>query len=140
MDHPNERQNTMKRPANIALAAALAASLVALPATALAKGGGSDGDVRVAGSCTASSAAKMKLSPENGRLEVEFEVDQNRNGVSWNWTLKRAGSTLSAGTAVTVAPSGSFEVRRVVSNAPGTDTIVAVGKGNGETCRVIASI
>lgn len=130
----------MARPANIALVAALAASLVALPATAIAKGGGNDRDVRSTGSCTATSSAKMKLSPENGRIEVEFEVDQNRNGVTWNWSLARAGVSLAGGTAVTIAPSGSFEVRRLVSNTPGTDTIVATATRPGESCTVTASI
>jgi hypothetical protein len=130
----------MARPTNIALVAALAASLVALPATSLAKGGGDDRDVRSVGSCTKQSSVKMKLSPENGRLEVEFEVDQNRNGVNWNWSLVRAGASLGSGAAVTIAPSGSFEVRRLVSNAPGTDTIVAKATRAGETCTVTASI
>ena len=35
---------------------------------------------------------KLKLSPEDGRLEVEIEVDQNRNGVQWTWTLLRGRS------------------------------------------------
>ena len=33
--------------------------------------------------------AKLKLSAENGRIEVEFEVDQNRNGVPWTVVLRR---------------------------------------------------
>ena len=41
--------------------------------TANAKG---DDDVLVRGTCTARSTVKMKASPENGRLEVELEVDQ----------------------------------------------------------------
>ena len=35
---------------------------------------------RVAGTCTDSSRAKLKLKPDDGRVEVEFEVDENRNG------------------------------------------------------------
>lgn len=128
----------MARPTNIALVAALAASLVALPATAVAKGGGND--VRSIGSCTKQSSVKMKLSPENGRTEIEFEVDQNRVGVTWNWSLSRADAPLGKGAAVTLAPSGSFEVRRVVSRG-GTFVATASRSGNpGETCRVIATI
>jgi hypothetical protein len=130
----------MPRAANTALIALLAASVVALPASAIAKGGGGTGDVLKVGSCTASSSAKLKLSPDNGRLEVEFEVDQNRNGVRWNWTMKRAGTKLAGGSAVTKAPSGSFEVRRLVSNRSGTDTIVATATRGRERCTVTASI
>jgi hypothetical protein len=136
----HQEETPMARSTNIALAAALAASLVALPATSLAKGGGNDRDVRSIGSCTKQSSAKLKLSPENGRIEVEFEVDQNRNGVTWNWSLSRSGVSLATGAAVTVAPSGSFEVRRLVPNTPGTDTIVAKATRAGETCTVTASI
>lgn len=130
----------MPRTAPTALAALLAASLVALPAAAVAKGGGNRGDVLKVGSCTASSSAKLKLSPENGRIEVEFEVDQNRNGVGWTWSLKRAGVRLSGGSTVTRAPGGSFTVRRLVSNRAGTDTIVATATRGGEKCTVTASI
>lgn len=122
------------------LVALLAASLLALPAVAGAKGGGGNGDVLKVGSCTASSSAKLKLSPDDGRLEVEMEVDQNRNGVRWTWTFKRAGSRLAGGTAVTKAPSGSFEVRRLVSDRSGRDTIVATATRRGERCTVTASI
>jgi hypothetical protein len=129
----------MIRSTRLALISALSLAVVVLP-TASAKGGGGNGAVLKVGSCTASSSAKLKLSPDNGRLEVEFEVDQNRNGVRWNWTLKRAGAKLAGGTAVTKAPSGSFEVRRLVSNRAGTDTIVATATRSGERCTVTASI
>ena len=67
----------MLRKAHIPLVAA--ALVLAVPAQA---GVRKDGDVIVQGRCTAASTAKLKLSAENGRIEVEFEVDQNRNGVS----------------------------------------------------------
>ena len=68
------------------LTAALAA--LALGSPALAK----DGDILVRGSCTGSSTAKLKLSEDDGRIEVEFEVDQNRNGVAWTVVLERNGA------------------------------------------------
>lgn len=129
----------MARPTRITLIAVLSLAVAALP-TAWAKGGGGNGTVLKVGSCTKSSSAKLKLSPDNGRLEVEFEVDQNRNGVRWSWTFKRGGSKLAGGTAVTKRPSGSFEVRRLVSDRSGTDTIVATATRSGEKCTVTASI
>ena len=60
------------------LVAVLGAALV-LAAAAAAK----DGDVLRAGTCTQASTSKLKLGPEDGAIEVEFEVDQNRNGVRW---------------------------------------------------------
>ncbi len=42
---------------------------------------------------------KLKLSPENGRIEVEFEIDQNINGQIWNVRLKRNGNVFFTGPA-----------------------------------------
>ena len=99
----------------IALAATLAVSgaAVAVAPTASAKGG--PGGVKVNGLCTKSATAKLKLSQDNGRVEVEFEVDQNRNGVPWKVTLKRNGALVASAAAITRAPSGSFSAHRVLS-------------------------
>jgi hypothetical protein len=115
------------------LAAALA--LAAVPA-ASAK----DGDKLVRGVCTQGSTAKLKLSDEDGRIEVELEVDQNRNGVRWQVRLKRNGSVAARTAATTRAPSGSFEVRRVLANSAGVDRISAAATSpSGERCLVRAS-
>src|SRR5688500_10430425 len=74
--------------------------------------GGSTGEVRVTGKCTARSTVKLKAKPRDGRLETELEVDQNRNGVTWNVTISRNSVVAVTTTAATVAPSGSFEVER----------------------------
>jgi len=89
------------------------------------------------GNCSMSSDWKLKVSPDNSRLEVEFEVDQNRNGQLWNVTLKHNGSVFFSGQRTTQAPSGSFSVTRFTANAAGTDTIVgkAVNTKTGEVCR-----
>jgi hypothetical protein len=118
-----------------ALLAALlgALSLGAVPA--LAK----DGDVLVRGACTGASTAKLKLSPENGRIEVEFEVDQSRNGVRWNVVLTRNGVRVASLSRVTRAPSGSFEARRVLANRPGNDVVRAVATRSGERCTARAT-
>jgi len=128
----------MSRFTTAALAVAVAAvtAVVATPG-ALAK----DGDVRIKGTCTTSATSKLKLGAENGRIEVEFEVDQNRNGVSWRVTLHRNGALVGTTTATTRAPSGSFTVRRVVDETAGApDRIVAVATNrSGATCRAAAS-
>ena len=114
----------------------LATTLVAAPMSASAK----DGDVIRRGDCTARSDWKLKLSPENGRIEVEFEVDQNRNGQRWNIRMKRNGNVFWRGARRTQPPSGSFEVRRVTRNGPGTDKIVVRTRNprTGEICRGVA--
>lgn len=142
-----------RRPFALVLSALAAAALL-LPVTAGARqgaddpagddssgGGGGGGGVRVNGTCTRSSTAKLKLSTENGRIEVEWEVDQNRSGVAWAWRLARGGRTLVSGTATTRRPSGSFTVRRLVSNRAGRDTITATARrGTRESCRASATL
>lgn len=128
----------MSRSTTIALAAALAAvtAIVAAPG-AFAK----DGDVRVKGTCTPSAiTSKLKLSEEDGAIEVEFEVDQNRNGVTWQVKLYQNGALVTDTTATTQPPSGSFTVRRVLADTAGPDLIEAVATGPaGATCRAAAS-
>ena len=122
----------------ITLAVTVAVSGAALVAAPLASAKGGD-PVRVRGVCTQSSTAKLKLSPEDSRIEVEFEVDQNRNGVPWKVTLRQNGSLVASTTATTHAPSGSFSLRRVISGAHGTVVAVAT-RSSGERCTARASI
>lgn len=118
--------------------AIIAAGMLSLPATIAAK----SGDVIRTGSCSNRSDWKLKLSPDNGQIEVEFEVDTPRVGQTWNVTLKKNGNTIFSGQRVTKAPSGSFTVRRLTSNPAGTDSFVgrAVNQATGEVCRGTASI
>jgi hypothetical protein len=118
----------------IAVVAAVAL-LVAAPAATAKRG-----DVRVAGSCTGNSTSKLKLSDEDGRIEVEFEVDQNRNGVRWVVRISQNGRLAARRVRVTRAPSGSFEARVVLPNRAGTDVISARGtRASGEVCTARAS-
>jgi len=112
-----------------------ALALLAAPATA------NDADVRVNGSCTGSTSAKIKLSPEDGGIETEFEVDQNRNGVTWKVVLRRNGKVATRAQATTAGRSGSFEIRRVLADGPGSDSISARATSpSGEVCTAQASI
>ena len=112
-----------------------ALALLALGSPALAK----DGDVIVRGTCSAKSTAKLKLSGENGRIEVELEVDQNRNGVPWTVVLTREGTRVAPVVRLARAPSGSFTVRRLIANPAGSDVVRAVATRRGESCRAQAT-
>ena len=119
----------------VAACAVCAAALVGAQATSA-----KDGDVLVRGTCTKASASKLKLSEEDGRIEVEFEVDQNRNGVRWTVVLRRPSTVLLRTTRVTRAPSGSFELRRVVADLVGRDRVsVRATSPSGEVCRATAA-
>ena len=97
-------------------------------------GGGNDGRVIKTGSCTDGTNWKLKVKADNGRLEVEGEVDSNRSGQSWNWKIKDNGSVAARGTATTGGRSGSFSVERRIGNQAGTDTIVFRATHSGEVC------
>ena len=122
----------------ITLAATLAGSSAALAVAPLASAKSGPG-VRVQGTCTGHSTTNIKLKSEDGRIEVEFQVDQNRNGVPWKVTLRRNGSRVASTTATTHAPSGSFSLRRVIASVHGTILAVAT-RSSGERCTAKARI
>lgn len=124
-----------KRTLIIAIATALVA-LVPLAASA----GANDRDVERDGTCTGGTEAEIKLSPENGRIETEFEVDQNRNGVTWRVVLRHNGAVAARTQGTTGGRSGSFEIRRVLANRKGADTVTARAVSpSGEVCTASAS-
>jgi hypothetical protein len=133
---PSAPENDERRPTvfRTPLALALfAAALVAVPA-AFAKGGDHRA-LRIHGTCTQQSTGELKLRREHRRIEVEFEVDQNQNGVPWTVTISRGGAAVTSFTATTRAPSGSFEARRVLRGRLGLDRItVTATSPTGETC------
>jgi hypothetical protein len=95
-----------------------------------------EGDVIRRGACTGSSDWKLKLSEENGRIEVEYEVDQNRAGDTWRVRIRHDGDLVFAGRRITRAPSGSFTVRILQRNRAGDDVFRgrAVNLRTGEVC------
>jgi hypothetical protein len=99
-------------------------------------GGGGNGDVITRGSCSGPTDWKLKVKPDDGRLEVEFEVDSNVNGQSWNVRIKQNGERIFNGTRVTQGPSGSFELKRRPNDTAGTDRFAAraTNPSTGETC------
>lgn len=102
-----------------------------LPASASGGGG-----VQRSGSCTHNAHWQLKAKADNGRIEVEGEVDSNVSGQTWTWRILHNGGVSAHGTAKTQSPSGSFTVRRLLVNAPGTDTIGlrAHNAATGESC------
>jgi hypothetical protein len=129
---------TNLRPRHRTLAAALALGLAG-SAIALAPAASAHGNdaARASGSCATHGSWNLKAKPDDGRLEVEAEVDVNRAGQHWNWTIKRDGAVVRSGSAKTKAPSGSFSVHRSLANTAGTDRITfrAVNHANGNVCR-----
>src|SRR3954469_25930119 len=96
-----------------------AASCLAVSAPAQAKGT----DQIRSNSCSGTSNWKLKVGPEDGRLEVEGQAARTRLGLSWTGLIVHTGSVSAKGTRTPLAPSGSFTVRRTVLNRVDVDSI-----------------
>lgn len=116
----------------IGLATALAVPLVALGPAALAKG--TDPVVK-SGACTGSATWKLKAKHDNGRIEIEFQVDSNRAGQKWRVRLSDNGTRIFRDVRTTQPPSGSFTVHKLTRNRTGPDVIRARAVHGEQVCR-----
>lgn len=108
----------------------------ALPAVSVSPAHAGDDELIRRGACTGAADWKLKAKTDDGGLEVEAEVDSNRNRQVWRWVLRHEGDVIARGRSVTRPPSGSFDVERHTRNTPGTDVFRfrAVRVGAGEVC------
>jgi hypothetical protein len=127
----------MRRSLRVTMVGALTAATLWGGGSAAMAASGNDGDVIAEGNCSLASDWKLKVGPENGRLEVEFEVDSNVVGQTWGVRLLQNGTEIFRGVRQTRAPSGSFEVRRLAVNTAGADTFVGQARNpnTGEVCQ-----
>ena len=102
---------------------ALVTAFVLLVPAGIASAG--QNDVISEGSCADASDWKLKVSPEDGRLEVEFEVDQNVSGDRWRVRIRHDGDLAFRGTRMTHGASGSFTVRIAEIDSAGSDVFRA---------------
>ncbi|ABL83298.1 MULTISPECIES: hypothetical protein [unclassified Nocardioides] len=83
------------------LLATTAAVLLAVPVLAAAPASAAGSDVRRSGSCSGRTDWKIKAGPDDGRIEVEAEIDGNRAGQTWRWKLRHDGDALDSRDAFT---------------------------------------
>lgn len=119
--------------ATLVVAGALAAVPLLTATPALAKHGGSS-VTQARGTCAGGGAWKLKAKHDDGRIEVEYEVDTNRRGQLWHVTLTDNGHWIFAGNRRTGGPSGSFSVRVRPVNRAGVDTVRAHATRSGHSC------
>ena len=129
MNHLNTRTATK------AVTLASAAAVLAVPLAATSAHASDDREVRASRAC-ATGQVKVKAKEDDGRIEVEGEVDTNRRGQTWSWTMRRDGSTVAQGTGTTAGASGSFSVERKIADPAGSDRIVFRAVRGGTTCSV----
>ncbi len=122
----------MKRVMVVFLVAVLALGVLGTAGVASAK----EGRVVKTGSCSDQSTWKLKLTPDNAKIEADFEVDQNVVGDTWKVVMRHNGAVFFRGQRTTEAPSGSFDVSKKVHDAGGVDRFVAkaTNLSTGEVC------
>lgn len=118
---------------SIATTALLATSLSLVAAGAASASDDDDETIR-RGTCSNGASWKIKAKPDDGRIEVEAEIDTNRSGQVWAWVLRHDGSVSARGSSTTNARSGSFEVERKTVDSPGTDSFRFRATRNGVAC------
>lgn len=104
---------------------------------------GKDGrrEVRVAGVCSSGLAAELRLKTDEDGIEVKFEVRHSRADVAWRVALVHERRVVWKGGARTTRENRSFEVRRMLRDLPGRDTVTARAWGpRGLTCRATATL
>ena len=94
------------------LLAVLLAVFALAVATAVPASAGGDREVIRRGSCSGGTDWKYKAKADDGRIEVEYEVDQNRSGDRWRVKLWHDGNRFFRGTRTTGGASGSFDASR----------------------------
>lgn len=113
-------------------------ALLAIPGSPLLQA--KDGDIIRRGQCANGIKTKLKASPENGQIEVEYELDNAAPGELWQVILRKNGRVILR-TRKRTNGVGDLEVRKVTPNGSGADRIDAVAKrsGGGTTCNLSLS-
>ena len=115
-------------------AAVVATGLVACaPLLATAPAHAKDGRVTASGSC-GGPTWKLQAQPDDGRVQIEFELDSNVVGQTWAVKIADNGTSVFSGSRRTTAPSGSFSVEVRTANRTGNDVITAGATRGAKTC------
>ena len=119
----------------VAGAVVVAAMLAVAPMTAASASASAAPRVAKHGSCSGNADWKLKVSPENGGPQVEFEVEHATPGDHWHVTIKENGSQLLSSSKV-VHADRSFSVKHRGNDTSGSDRFVAkaTNASSGESC------
>ncbi|HEY2741781.1 MAG TPA: hypothetical protein VGI69_06335 [Gaiellaceae bacterium] len=115
--------------------------LFALSGGAARAGGGGGGDVRVGGNCARGATASLRLQASDDRIEARFRLRQDRGRGLWRITFVHENRVSSRATRTTTRSGDSWEVRRMVPDLRGSDTIAVHAWGpKGLGCRAAATL
>lgn len=121
-----------------AITVGLAAPPLVATAPAFASGGGHG--VSSSGACTNGGHFKLKAKHDDGKIEMEYEVDSNHAGQKWAVRITDNGTVVVKRHATTAGRSGSFEIRKRIADRPGPDKIRAHATFRNHTCKGAVTI
>jgi len=129
----------------LALGAVLALLCLAAPAPARdgdGDGGGGDDEARVSGHCSRGATSQLRLrARDDGTIRVEFDVRRRRSGEAWRVVIIHERRVAARASARTSGSSGSFRVRRSLTDLDGPDRVTVRGSGpGGRTCEATAML
>lgn len=103
------------------------------PATSTAK----DGDVIARSNCPGAAKSKLKAGPQNGGIEVEYELDNLRPGDRWRVIIK-SGKRVILRKTRRVTGRREINFRTVIPNRTGAERISAKARNisGGGRCSV----
>lgn len=132
---------SVRRLLALAALAAIAAVPAVAPGTAQARDGGGDRvEVRTTGTCGRTSAIRLRLRAEDGRIRVDTTVRTAGTG-AWRLTVLHERRTAARVRVRATRAARGFEHRVVVPDWAGADAVSARAVSPaGETCTVGATV
>lgn len=129
----HNQPRTRRLAATAAITVGLTAPLLFAATPAFASHGGGGG-VRASGACHNGGHFELKAKHDDGRIEMEYQVDSNRAGQRWAVRVTDNGHVVMSRHARTGGRSGSFTVRKIIANRAGTDKIHAHATFRSRSC------
>jgi hypothetical protein len=115
--------------------------LLALSAGAAQARDGGGGDVTVAGSCGRGATSSLRVRERDQGIEVRFRLRQTRGRGTWRITVVHENRVAFRAARTTTRSEDSFEVRRILPDLPGSDSVVVHAWGPGGLgCRAAATL
>jgi hypothetical protein len=116
--------------------------LVAFSGTAAeARGNDGGGDVRVAGVCGSGATTSLRIRARDDGIEVRLVLRLTRGWGVWRVTIVHESRVAARVTVRARRSEDALEVRRTLSDLPGSDTVVAQAWGPGGLgCRATAAL
>jgi len=102
---------------------------------------GDGGDVRVAGACSRGATSSLRVRERDQGIEVRFRLRQTRGRGVWRIAIVHENRVAFRATRRTTRSDDSFELRRVLPDLPGSDSVVVHAWGpRGLGCRAAATL